>query len=108
MVENINTLISSASGALSDTWDQRTPVPGTLVDGADPEQICGYFGDAIFGQIAARNPVAVTLAVEMYLGQFVEQVTSGWGGGDAAGTLGEIYASIFAKGKANVCASPQG
>jgi len=99
MVENLNTLISSASGALSTTWDQREPVPGTLVVESDLQPIRDYFGDSMLEEVAARNPVAVTLAVEMYLVQFVEQVTSGWGDGAAAGVLGEIYGMISAKGK---------
>ena len=101
MVENLNTLISSASSALSATWDQREPVPGTLVDEPDLQLIRDYFGDSMFGEVAVRNPVAVTLAVEMYLVQFVEQVTSGWGGGAAAGVLGEIYRTISTKGRVN-------
>jgi len=31
IIENLNTLISSASVALSETWGRREPVPGTLV-----------------------------------------------------------------------------
>ena len=100
MVENLNTLISSTSGALSDTWDQREPVSETNVEGSDLGQIRDCFGDLVFEQVAVRNPVAVTLAVEMYLVQFIERVTSGWGSGDAAETLGEIYRRIPTKGEA--------
>ena len=71
MVENLNTLISSASGALSDTWDQRTPVPGALIEEPGAGQIRDYFGSLVFEQVTLRNPVAVTLAVEMYLVQYV-------------------------------------
>ena len=99
MVENLNTLISSASGALSATWDQREPVSGTLVAELDLQSARDYLGDSMFDEVAARNPVAVTLAVEMYLVQFVEQVTSGWGGGAVAGVLGEIYRMISTKGE---------
>jgi len=103
MVENLNTLIASASGVLSDNWDQREWVPGTLDEGPDLKQIRDYFGDLMFEQIAARNPAAVTLAIRMYLGHFAERVTSGWGGGEAAGTLGEIYKMISTKGKLDAC-----
>jgi len=71
MVENLNTLIASASGVLSDNWDQRERVPGTLVEGPDLKQIRDYFGDPMFEQIAARNPAAVTIA-QMYPDHFVE------------------------------------
>jgi len=107
MVENLNTLISSASGALSVTWDQREPVPGTPVDEGGLKRIRDYFGDSMFGEVAARNPVAVTLAVETCLVQFVEKLTSGWGGGAAAGVLGEIYRMISTNGKVDACARPQ-
>ena len=107
MVENLNTLISSASSALSATWDQREPVPGTLVNEPDLQLIRDYFGDSMFEEVAARNPVAVTLAVEMYLVQFVEQVTSGWGGGAVAGVLGEIYRMISTKGEVDVSVRPK-
>ena len=107
MVENLNTLISSASGALSDTWDQRTPVPGALIEEPGAGQIRDYFGSLVFEQVTLRNPVAVTLAVEMYLVQYVERVTSGWGGGDAAGAMGEIYGKISAEGKLDACVLPQ-
>ena len=103
MVENLNTLISSASGTLSNTWDQREPVAGTHVDMPGLGQIRDYCGDLVLEQVAARNPVAVTLAVEMYLVQFIERVTSGWGSGDAAETLGEIYRKIPTKGEADLC-----
>ena len=102
MVENLNTLISSVSGALSATWDQRELVPGTLVEELDSKQIRDDLGDLISGEVAARNSVAVALAVEMYLARFVERVTSGWGGGAAAGTLGEIYGMISVKGRVDV------
>jgi len=109
MVENLNTLISSASGALSATWDQREPVPGTLVDEPDLQLIRDYFGDSMFEEVAARNPVAVTLAVDTYLVQFIERVTSGWGGGATTGVvLGEIYGMISAKGKVNEHVCSQG
>ena len=107
MVENLNTLISSASGTLSDTWDQRTPVPGALIEEPGAGKIRDYFGSLVFEQVTLRNPVAVTLAVEMYLVQFVEQVTSGWGGGDAARTMGEIYGKISTEGKLDTCVLPQ-
>jgi len=103
MVENLNTLIASASDVLSDTWDQRKPIPGTLVEDPDLKQIRDYFGNLMFEQIAARNPFAVTLAIQMYLGHFVERVTSGWGGGEVAGILGKIYGMISTKGKLNGC-----
>ena len=107
MVENLNTLISSASGALSDTWDQRTPVPGALIEEPGAGQIRDYFGSLVFEQVTLRNPVAVTLAVEMYLVRFVERVTSGWGGGDAARAMGEIYGKISTEGKLDACILPQ-
>jgi hypothetical protein len=100
MVENLNALVNSASGAISDAWDQRGPVPGTLVEtSSDLKQIRDYFGNPMVEQIAARNPVAVTLAIETYLVNFVRRVTSGWGGGDVAEALGEIYEMISTKGK---------
>ena len=107
MVENLNTLISSTSGALSDTWDQRAPVPGALIEEPGAGQIRDYFGNLVFEQITLRNPVAVTLAVEMHLVQSVERVISGWGGGDGAGTMGERYGRIFTEGKLDACVSPQ-
>ena len=103
MVENLNTLISSASGALSDAWDQREPIPGTLVEDPGLKQIRDYFGDSMFEQIDARNSVAVTLAIQMCLGYFIERVTSGWGGGEAAVALGEIYGMISTKGRSDAC-----
>lgn len=99
MIDNLNTLISSASGALSDTWDQRDPIPGTLIDESDMEQIRNDFGNLIAEQIAERNSVAVNLAVQMHLGLFIERVTSGWGGGSAAGNIAKIYGMISTKGK---------
>jgi len=99
MVKNLNTLISSASSALSVTWDQQEPVPGTPVDEPSFKQVRDYFGNSMFEEVAARNPVAVTLAFEMHLVQFVEQVTSGWGGGAAGGVLGEIYGMISTAGE---------
>ena len=103
MVENLNTLISSASGALSDTWDEREPMTGMLFDEPDIERIRGYFGNLMVEQIAARNSVAINLAIQTYLGYFIEHVTSGWGGGQAARTLTEIYEMISIKGKLDVC-----
>jgi hypothetical protein len=103
MAENLNALISDATGALSDTWDQREPVLETLVEDSDLKQVRDYLGNLMFEQVAARNFVAVTLAVEMCLAQFIDRVTSGWGGGDVAGTLGEIYGMISTKGKVDVC-----
>jgi len=99
MIENLNTLISSASGALSDTWDSREPIPGALVEDPGLKQIRDYFGNSMVEQIDARNSVAVTLAIQMCLGYFIEGVTSGWGGGEVAVGLGEIYGMISAKGK---------
>ena len=107
MVENLNTLISSASGTLSDTWDQREPVSEIRVEGPGLGQIRHYFSDLMLEQIAARNSVAVTLAVEMYLVQFIKQVTSGWGTGHVAETLGEIYGRISTEGEVSVRVSPQ-
>ena len=83
LIENMNTLISSASGALSNALDQQTPVPGALTEEPSLGRIRDYFGNLMFEQIAARNSVAVTLAVQMYLVKFVEVVTSGWGDGGA-------------------------
>ena len=102
MVDNLNTLISSASGALSDVWDQRDPVPGTLVDDLDSEQVRDNFGELMSEQIAARNSVAVTLAIQMCLVYFIERVTSSWGDGAVAGALGEIYGMISTKGRSDV------
>lgn len=94
MVENLNTLITSASGAISDAWDEREPIPGTLVEESDLEHVRNEFGDLITKQIAARDHVAVNLAVQMHLSQFVKQITSGWGSGQAAGILAEVYGKI--------------
>ena len=35
MVDNLNNLISSASGTLSNAWDQKGPVPGVGVEESD-------------------------------------------------------------------------
>jgi len=99
MVGSLNTLISSVSGALLDSWDHRDPVPEALVNKLEMEQIRGNLGSSVSDQITARNPVAVNLAIQMSLGCFIERITSGWGGGQAAGTLGEIYGMISTKGK---------
>ena len=99
MIDNLNTLICSVSGALSDTWDQREPIPGTFPDESDMEQIRNRFGNLITEQIAARNSVAVNLTVQMRLGLFIEQIASGWGGGPAERDLADIYAMISTKGK---------
>lgn len=99
MVDGLNSLISSASGALSDTWDQRDPVPGIRIEEIDSGQIRNDFCDLVLGQVAARNPVAVNLAIQMCLGNFVVQVTSGWGGGQVASTLSDIYGMISTKGE---------
>jgi len=45
MVEHLNTLVASAPGVLSDTWDQREWVPGTIAEGPDLKQIRDYFGN---------------------------------------------------------------
>jgi len=58
----------------------------------------------VLEQIAARNPVAVNLAIQARLGCIIERVTSGWGNGLVAGALGEIYDMISTKGESNVCA----
>ena len=102
MVDNLNTLICSVSGALSDTWDQREPIPGTLVEESHLEQIRNAFGNLIIERIAARDPVAVNLAVQMCLSWFIERITSGWGSGAAAGNLSEIYGMIATKGKGDM------
>ena len=104
MIENLNALISSASGAVSATWDQQGPVPGTLFEGPGAGPILDYFGSSVVEQIAAKNSVAINLAIQTCLGCFVERVTSGWGGGQAAGTLAEIYTMISTKGKLDACA----
>ena len=100
MVEKLNTFISTITSAL-DSWDHREPVPGTLPEEFDMGQIRDTIGSSMLGQIAARNPVAVNLAVQMTLGHFIERVTSSWGGEQAAGTLAEIYETI-SKGKLGV------
>lgn len=102
MIESLNTLISSVSGALSD-WDQRDPAPEILVREAGLEQIRHDFGNSTLEQIAARNRVAVTLAIQMHLGYFVERVTSGWGDGQAAEILSEIYGMISTRGRLDKC-----
>ena len=99
MVDNLNTLISSTSGALQNAWDEREPIPGTLVDEPDSDQIRDGFGSLMFERIKARDSVAVNLAVQMSLGYFIQRVTSGWGGGQVAGTLGKIYTMISAEGE---------
>lgn len=98
-VKYLNTLICSASGALSDVWDQREPVPGTLAEEPDLKETRDNFGNSMFEQITARNELAVTLTVETYLSQFIERVTSGWGSGEVAETLGQIYGMISVKGE---------
>jgi len=98
MVDNLNTLISSISGTL-DSWDHRDPVPGAFGDELDMKQIRDNLGSSLFEQVTARNSVAVNLAIQMCLGYFIERITSGWGGGQAAGTLGEIYGMISTKGR---------
>jgi len=104
MIDNLNTLISSASGALQEAWDQREPLPGTLVDYPDSVQIRDNFGSLMFGQIKVGDPVAVNLAVQMSLGYFIRRITSGWGGGQMARTLSEMYDMISTKGVSSVCA----
>ena len=98
MVDNLNALISSISGVL-DSWDYRDPVPEALVDELDIKQIHDNLGNPVFEQIVARSSVAVNLAIQMTLRYFIERVTSGWGSGQASGTLGEIYGMISTKGK---------
>ena len=98
MVDNLNALISSVPGAL-DSWDRRDPVPEALVDELDIQQIRDNLGNPVFEQITARDPVAVNLAIQMTLGNFIERVTSGWGSGQVAGALSEIYGMISTKGK---------
>ena len=104
MIDNLNTLICSASGALSDTWDQQDPIPGALVEESHLEQIRSEFGSLIVERIGTRDSVAVNLAIQMYLSRLIERVTSGWGSGEAAGNLAGIYGMISAKGKFTVCA----
>jgi hypothetical protein len=107
MVENLNALIDSASGAISgaisDIWDQREPVSETVTGEFDVKKIRDAFGHSMFEQIAARNSVAVTLAINSHLIRFVRRVVSGWGGGNAAGILGEIYGMISTKGESDAC-----
>lgn len=103
MVRNINTLISSISGAL-DSWDERDPMLGAVLEELEVKQIRDTFGNLVSEQIMARNQVAVSLAVQASLGYFIERVTSGWGGGRAAGTLGEIHEMISSKGRLRACA----
>ena len=98
MVENLNTIISSISGAL-DSWDLLDPVPGAFTDELDMGQIRDNLGSSLFEQVTARNSVAVNLAIQMSLGYFIERIASGWGSGQAAGTLGEIYNMISTKGR---------
>ena len=106
VIENLNTLISSTSGVLSTTWDQREPMAGSLFEEPCIERIRDYFGESMVEQVATRNPVAVNLAVQTYLGHFIEQVTSGWGGGQTTETLAEIYGIISTKGKLSACVQP--
>ena len=102
MVENLNTLVTSISGPL-ESWDDRDPVIGTVFEELDAKKIRDAFGNSISEQIAARNAVAVNLAVQMTLGYFIERVTSGWGGGRSARILGEIHEMISTKGKLRLC-----
>jgi hypothetical protein len=104
MVENLNALIDSASGAISDTWDQREPVSETVIEESDAKKIRDDFGNSMVEQISAGNAIAVTLAINAYLIHFVRRIILGWGGGDAAGILGEIYGIISTKGKLYACA----
>jgi len=104
IVENLNTLTSSASSALLDTWGQREPIPGTFAEDPGLKQIHDDFSNSMFEQIDARGSVAVTLAIQMCLGYFIERVTSGWGGREAAGALGEAYEMIPTEGKLDACA----
>ena len=99
LVDNLNILIRFTSGALSCTWDQQDPMPETFVEDSDLEPIRNNFGDLVAKQVAARNVVAVHLAIQMHLGWFVKRITSGWGSGQVAGTLAEIYRTISTKGK---------
>ena len=97
MIESLNTLISSISGAL-DSWD-HLDLPGSLGDELDVNQIRQNLGSSVFDQITIRNSVAVNLAIQMSLGYFIERITTGWGAGEVAGTLGEVYDMISTKGK---------
>ena len=103
MVDNLNSLISSASGAISNTWAQNDPVPGMRIEDPDLKEICDNLGSLMVEQIAARNYIAVTVAIQMHLCGFIEEVTSGWGGGEVAWTLREIYGMISSKGEVRVC-----
>ena len=62
MLESLNTLISSTSGAV-DSWDHGDPVPGTLGEELDMSQSRDSFGSSMFEQITTRNPVAINLAI---------------------------------------------
>lgn len=107
MVRGLNTLISSISGAL-DSWDERDPVLGAVLEELDVKRVRDAFGNSLSEQITARNSVAVSLAVQASLGYFVERITSGWGSGRAAETLGEIHEMISTKGKSRACAKSRG
>jgi len=48
IIENLNTLTSSASSALLDTWDQREPIPGTLAEDPGLKQIRDNFSNSMF------------------------------------------------------------
>ena len=89
--------------ARADAWDRREPASGTHSEEPDVERIRDYFDNSMVEQIAARNS-AINLAIQTCLGYFIEQVTSGWGGGQAAGTLAEIYTMTSTKGKLGACA----
>ena len=103
MTDNLGNLISSASGTLSDAWDQRGPLPGVGVEESDLKQIRNEFSSSVLNHIAARNSVAVTLAIQIHHGYFIKRATSGWGSGPVAGTLGEIHGMIFTEGKLSGC-----
>ena len=106
VIENLNTLISAASGVLSATWDQRELMAGSLFEEHCVERIRDYSGESMVEQITSRNPVAVNLVAQTYLGHFIEQLTSGWGGGQTTETLAEIYGIISTKGKLSACVRP--
>ena len=57
MIESLNTLISSISGAL-DSWDHLN-LPGSFGDELDINQIRQNLGSSVFDQITIRNSVAV-------------------------------------------------
>jgi hypothetical protein len=103
MVENLNCLISSASGALLVALDQEDLVLGTRVEDPDLKQANENLGSSTLGQVAVRNPTVITLAVQRHCCNFIERVTSGWGGGQAAWTLNEIYGMISTKGELRAC-----